>query len=90
MIGLTNKLIKKINNVELIFYGIVANIVLIITFLFVSSTTTNQLIIDILKYIKFYDFMIILLISLFSMFLLAKRFNKFIVNKTKITVLKEE
>ena len=90
MIGLTNKLIKKINNVELIFYGIVANIVLIITFLFVNSTTTNQLIIDILKYIKFYDFMIVLLISLLSMFLLAKRFNKFIVNKTKITVLKEE
>ena len=90
MIGLTNKLIKKINNVELIFYGIAANIVLIITFLFVNTTTTNQLIIDILKYIKFYDFMIVLLISLLSMFLLAKRFNKFIVNKTKITVLKEE
>jgi len=90
MIGLTNKLINKINVVELLFYTLTSNILLVITFSIINNTTTNQLILNVFKYIKLYDFLLVLFISLLSMLSLARKFNKFLNNKTKITVLKEE
>lgn len=90
MIGVTNKLISKINVIELLIYLITSIICLLITFIIVNNTTVNQLILDVLKYIKFYDFIIVFLVNLLSTSILCKKFNKFINNKTKITVLKEE
>lgn len=90
MIGLSNSLIKKINIIELLLYGIIANIVLVVTYIIVKNTTTSTMLLDSFKYIKFYDFLIILAITLITMFVLANRFNKFITKKFKITVLKED
>lgn len=90
MIGLSNSLIKKINVIELMIYGLLSNLLLVISYIIVKNTTVNEILLNSFKYIKFYDFFIILFITLLSMFILANRFNKFITKKAKITVLKEE
>ncbi len=90
MIGLSNNLIKKINYAELMFYGLVSNIILIITVSISKNYITNNILLEMLKHIRFYDYFIILLITIISMILFAKLFNKFLTSKTKITVLKEE
>ena len=88
MIGLSNKSIIKINHVETIIYGILCNIVLVILVLIIKLTTTNELILDMLKHIRFYDYLIILGVTLISMYNISRLFNKYLLSKTKITVLK--
>lgn len=90
MLGLTNNLIKKINLFELLIYAIISNIILVITVNMIYFNTTNNLIIDILKNIKFYDYLLILLINLITITFLSKKFNKFITKNVKISVLREE
>ena len=90
MIGLSNKSIVKINYVETIIYGLFSNIILIILVLIIRYTANNVLILDMLKYIRFYDYLIILCITLISMYNISRLFNKYLLTKTKITVLKED
>lgn len=90
MIGMTNKLSKKINYMELLFYSIVSNIILIISAFVVKNYVTNDLIVDMFRYVKFYDYIIVFAISILSMLTLGRIFGKFLTNKAKITVLKEE
>lgn len=90
MLGLTNNLIKKINLFELLIYAIISNIILVITVNMIYFNTTNNLIIDILKNIKFYDYLLVLLINLINIAFLSKKFNKFITKNVKISVLREE
>ena len=42
------------------------------------------------KYIKFYDYLIVLFLTLSSTIYLTYRFNKYLKKSTKITVMKEE
>jgi len=90
MIGLNNSSIKKINYIELLIYGLVSNIILIILVSIIKNNITNNLILDILKHIRYYDYIIILVVSTISMISIANLFNKYLISKTKITVLREE
>lgn len=89
MIGMTNSMCKKVNYVEVVAYSIVSTILLIIVSTIVKYSVTNSYIIDVYKYIKWYDYLIVFAIMLFSMAMLGKRYAKFITNKAKVTVLKE-
>lgn len=90
MLGLTNKLCKKINLIEVLIYAFISTIILIITFIFVNSFVYNETITGVLKYIKFYDFIIVYLISNISMIFLSRKFSNYISKSVKITLLKEE
>ena len=90
MIGLTNKLSKKINYLEVLFYGLLANILTIIIIIIVKNYVDNDLIKEMFKYIRFYDYIIILMITTIGMIILGNKFGKFISTRVKITVLKEE
>lgn len=89
MIGMSNSMCRHVNYVEVICYSILSSILLVIVSLIVKNTVTNLFILDVYKYIKFYDYLIIFAISLFAMVMLGKRYAKFITNKAKVTVLKE-
>ncbi len=90
MIGMPNDLCKKINYLEVLGYGILASLITVIIVEIVKVTTTNKFILDILKYVKLYDYLIVLGIITITMLLLGRLFGKFLTNKIKVTVLKEE
>lgn len=90
MLGLSNKDSKIINRYELLLYTIIGNLILIITTLLIRLFTNNLLILELYKYLKFYDYFIVLFISILSSLLLSNSFGKFITRSAKITVLKEE
>ena len=90
MIGLSNSLCKKINYVELLFYGVASNILLVITALIVKNVTNIELINNMFKYVRFYDYLIVLSISLITVSYTGRKFSKFLTKNLKITMLKEE
>lgn len=90
MIGLSNKDCKRINYIEVIFYGILCNIILIIISTVISNVVKTPLIVEVYKYIRFTDYLLIFVIIIFSMIMLGRKFGKFLTNKARITVLKEE
>ena len=89
MIGMPNNMCKKVNYIELISYALISMILLIIVSTIVKYNVTNLFIVNAYKYIKVYDYLIVLAVSLCSMFLLGRRYAEFITNKAKVTVLKE-
>ncbi len=90
MIGMPNDLCKKINYLEVLGYGLLAFIMTIGCVEIVKATTSNKFILEILKYTKIYDYFIILGIIIITLLLLGRFFGKFLTNKVKVTVLKEE
>ena len=90
MLGLSNNLCRKISYFEVLTYGLVSNILLIITYLCVNKYVLNQEIASMLKYTKFYDFIIVFVITMTSMFILGNKFGKYVSQSAKITSLKEE
>ena len=90
MIGLSNKDSKTINRYELLVYTLIGNILLVITTVLIGIFTNNKLILELYKYLKFYDYFIILFITILSSLQLSKLFGNFISRSAKITVLKEE
>lgn len=90
MLGLSNNLCKIITYFEVIIYGAISNIILVITYLCVNKWVITADLAAMLKYTKFYDFIIVLGIIMLSMVILSKKFSTFITKITKITSLKEE
>lgn len=90
MVGMPNDLCKKINYLEILGYGILSTILMVIIVEIVKVTTYNRFILDLLKYVKFYDYLIVFAIVLITMIILGRTFGKFLTNKIKVTVLKEE
>lgn len=88
MIGMNNSLCKKISYFEILIYCLIANIILLIVATLVNNYTTNNLIINMFKYIRFYDYLIVLGVILLTSYLLGNKFSSFLTNKVKITVLK--
>jgi hypothetical protein len=69
---------------------LLANILTIIITIIVKNYVDNDLIKEMFKYIRFYDYIIILIITTIGMLILGNKFGKFISTRVKITVLKEE
>ena len=90
MIGMPNDLCKKINYLEVLGYGLLASILTVVIVEIVKAVTTNKFILDILKYTRIYDYLIVLGIIVITVLLLGRFFGKFLTNKVKVTVLKEE
>lgn len=88
--GLSNKLCSKINYLEILLYTIISNMLLVLITLIVKNTTTNLEIIQMFKYIKFYDYIIVLLLIFISGLVTNYSFSKYIARFTKVTGLKEE
>lgn len=90
MIGLSNDLSRKITYLEVIVYGFISNILLIIIYLIINEQALNSDLASMLKYTKYYDFIIVFIITMLSMIGLGKKFSKYITQSGKITSLKEE
>lgn len=90
MIGLTNSLCLKINRLELLVYSIIANVLSLVTTMVVMKNTNITLLNDLFKFVRFYDYFIVLLISLLVAWFISVRFSKFLTKKIKATVLKED
>lgn len=88
--GLSNKLCNKINYIEVLLYTIISNILLLAVTLIVRATTTNLEIIEMFKYIKYYDYLIILSLTVISGVITSRSFAKYLAKFTKVTGLKEE
>ena len=56
----------------------------------IKNIVNNLLIQELFKYVKYYDYLIILVIILLSMLYLGKLFAKFLTKKIKISMLREE
>ena len=90
MIGLSNKEAKIINFVEVFLYGFICSLILVISMLILKQFVTVPIIVEAFKHIRFYDYIIISIVVFVSMFYLGKMFSKYLKEKVKITVLKEE
>ena len=90
MIGMENSMCSKINYFEMLIYAILSNFLLVIIASIVKSSVYELLIVEMFKYVKFYDYLIVFLITLVSTIYLTYKFNKYIEKSTKITVMKEE
>lgn len=90
MIGLSNSLSKKINYVELIFYGLISTIFVVIIANIVKNVTNVAVLLEAFKYIRWYDYLIVGGLTLISMLMLGRSFGKFITKNAKVTVLKED
>ncbi len=88
--GLSNKFCIRINYIEVIFYNILANLLLVIIANVINSTTSNLYIVDIFKYIKFYDYIIVLGIVTVSSVYIGRLFGEYLSKFTKVTSLREE
>lgn len=90
MIGLSNDLCKKINYVEVSTYGLISNILLWIICAITKNVSNIELINNLFKYVRFYDYILILLIIAISMIMVGRKFGKFLTKNLKVTMLKEE
>ena len=90
MIGLSNDLCKKINYIEIVIYGLISNVLLWIICLITKNVSTIELINNLFKYIRLYDYLIILLVISFSMIMVGRKFGRFLSKNLKVTMLKEE
>ena len=90
MIGLTNNIATKINYFEVFVYGIVSFIIMVITTLIVKNTTTIGIVLEVFKYIKWFDYLILFIMIFISMLILSSLFGKFLTKKVSVTVLKED
>jgi len=90
MIGLNNKDCKLLNYIEIFLYGIICYILLVILSIIISNTVSLPIIVNAYKYIRTIDYFIVFIIIMYSMFMLGRKYGKFLTNKAKITVLKEE
>lgn len=90
MIGLTNDLCVKINRIELLIYTLIANVLSFGATLLVSNFIKQKIVIDFLKFSRFYDYLIVLAISIIAALYTSICFSKFINTKIKASVLKEE
>lgn len=88
--GLTNNLCKKINYLDVLAYGLVANVLLVLIANIVYGTTQNFLIIEIFKRISFIDYLLIFIITMFSMMLVANKFTKYLNKFNKISTMRED
>lgn len=88
--GLSNNLCSKINYIEILLYTIISNILLVLVTIIMKNTTTNLEIIEMFKYIKFYDYIIIMLLIIISGLVINYSFSKYIKKFTKVTGLREE
>ena len=90
MIGMSNRLCKKINFIEVIFYGVLSNVLLIICVALVRRFVTHEYITEAFKFVRMYDYLIVLFLTLISMFALGRKYSEFLSKKLKATALKEE
>lgn len=90
MIGMSNSLSRKINYIELLVYSLISSVIMITASIIVKYTVNEPLIVEMYKYVKFYDYLIIYFVVTLSMLILGRMFNKYLAKCAKVTVLKEE
>lgn len=90
MLGLSKEVNKRINYIEMLVYTILTSILLIITVAIIKHFTTNIYLLEYIKYIRPYHYIICFVISLVIALIISYNFNKYLQNKVKITALKEE
>ena len=90
MNGMSNNLCTKINTFEIMTYGIISYVVITIIVLIISMTTTNQILIDAFKYVRFYDYLILFGVTLITMGYIVKLYSKYLKNRVKISSISED
>lgn len=90
MNGMSNNLCTKINIFEIMTYGIISYVVITIIVLIISMTTTNQILIDAFKYVRFYDYLILFGVTLITMGYIVKLYSKYLKNRVKISSISED
>ena len=90
MIGLTNNVATKINYFEILVYSILSFGIMIAVTLIVKNTTTISILLEVFKYIKWVDYLLLFIIVFISMLILCILFGKFLTKKVNVTVLKED
>ena len=90
MLGLKNKLCSMAIFIELSIYCLFSNVLLLSIASIVKATCKVDIVKNLFKYIRFYDYLIILLISLIVLFFIGRTFTKFLEKKVKVTSLKED
>lgn len=90
MLGLKNKLCSMAIFIELSIYCLFSNVLLLSITSIVKATCKVDIVKNLFKYIRFYDYLIILLISLIVLFFIGRTFTKFLEKKVKVTSLKED
>lgn len=90
LIGLNNKSASLINYIETFVYGLISFIIMVIVTIIVKYTTTEELLLEVFKYIKWFDYIFLFVILFATLLLLNILFGKFLTKKVKVTVLREE
>ena len=88
--GLTNKLSKIINYLDMIIYGLIANVLLIIVASIVRSVSLNDLIMELFKRITIFDYILIFVISMITVLTISNKFIKYLQKFTKISSMRED
>lgn len=89
MIGLKNKSANKMTFYEVIFYELIASIMVVIVSLVMFTYVKNKYVVEFFKYMNVYTYIISLTISIISGLIIVKYFSNFYKSKIKVSVLKE-
>lgn len=90
MNGMSNNLCKKINIFEIFIYGIISYIIVLIIVILVFSFTQNKVLLDAYKYVRFYDYIILLILSVVMVLYTSRLFSKYLKNRIKISSISED
>lgn len=90
MNGMSNNLCKKINIFEIFIYGVISYILVIVLVLLVFGLTKNEVLLDAYKYVRFYDYLILLLSTGVLVLFTSRLFSKFLEKRVKISSISED
>ena len=89
-LGLENKTIRKVNFFEILLYELIGFIISAFISLLVYNLTNNQLLLEFFKYIKFYNYLLLLLLCFICSAIITKKYTDYLKKQVRLITIEDE
>lgn len=89
-LGLENKIIRRVNFFEILLYELIGFIISAFISLLVCNLTNNQLLLEFFKYIKFYNYLILLLLCVVCTIIITKKYTDYLKKQVRLITTEDE
>ena len=89
-LGLENKIIRSVNFFEILLYELIGFIISAFISLLVCNLTNNQLLLEFFKYIKFYNYLILLLLCVVCTIIITKKYTDYLKKQVRLITTEDE
>lgn len=89
-LGLENKTIRKVNFFEILLYELISFIISAFISLLVYNLTNNQLLLEFFKYIKFYNYLLLLLLCFICSAIITKKYTDYLKKQVRLITIEDE